>query len=779
MLPSEPQPRRNARGVQQVEEILDLLYRRRWLIAITFLVCGGLAAAYALTQTPMYRTSALVLVDLDRKGGGAGAGGSPSAPDLFVRDSRTVQTELFVLNASRGIRERVRERLESEYGRVPPGNVSFSLADRNVSSGIKISASSTSPEAAAALANAHAIEYVAQTQISSRSYLTSTREFLQEQADRLRGEVTSADSKVAGQMSSAGGASLGNNALLSQLSSLEAALSEAQINRQMRVNRLQAIEDQLNDITPHIADRMGSDTDRRIATIESEITQQETLLRPIQEREARGAAINEAAARAIRSRLTSLERQKAELSQRYVNEVMEAGGIAAPGEALSYVNNLQGQASQERIELSGLDGRIGQLRSRIGQVSSELGRAPSETISLERASQDRQTASSAYASVAEQLQQMRVLEASEPGYARILREAPVPWLPDGPGWLRTLFLGLGMGLGLGVALAFAKDKLDNKIYKPEHVAALGLPVLEVVPNMDAVVKDILGGVERIRVGDHDMASQLVTIHAPLSPASEVYRHLRTAIQFSRPDTVVQTLLVTSAGAGEGKSTTASNLAAAFAQAGRTTVIIDADLRRPRLHEEFGVPSDAGLFQLVQLGTFEPETLREALDPFRVGVDNLFVVPAGAVAVGTPSGTPGTGQWSVPNPAEVLGSPEIRALLAGLREIVDVIILDTPPVLAATDAVLLSTQADATLFVTSAGLSKSGDIQQAISHLDDVGAKVIGAVLNRFSLESAFGYAYTYGHYSKYGAYSKYGPYTQDAAPKKKAKSKFFAKPSTH
>ncbi|WP_420457501.1 polysaccharide biosynthesis tyrosine autokinase [Rubrivirga sp.] len=770
MLPSESQPRRSARGVQQVEEILDLLYRRRWLIAITFLLCGLLAAAYALTRTPVYRTSALVLVDLDRKGGAGGVGESPTAPDLFVRDSRTVQTELFVLNASRGIRERVQERLESEYGRVPPGSVSFSLADRNVSSGIQISATSTSPEAAAALANAHAIEYVAQTQISSRSYLTSTREFLQEQADRLRGEVTSADAKVAGRMSSAGAASLGNNALLSQLSSLESALSEAQIDRQMRVNRLQSIEDQLNDITPHLADRMGSDTDRRISTIEREITEQEGRLRTFQEREARGAAIDEAAARAIRTRLASLERQKAELGERYINEVMGAGGIAAPAEALSYVNNLQNQAAQERIELSGLDGRIGQLRSRIGQVSSELGRAPSEEISLERASQDRQTASSAYSSVAEQLQKMRVLEASEPGYARILREAPVPWLPDGPGWLRTLALGLGMGLGLGVALAFAKDKLDNRIYKPEHVAALGLPVLEVVPDMDAVVEDILGGAETIRVGDHEMASQLVTIHAPLSPASEVYRHLRTAIQFSRPDTVVQTLLVTSAGAGEGKSTTASNLAAAFAQAGRSTVIIDADLRRPRLHEEFGVPAGSGLFQFVQRGLSEPDDIRQALEPFRVGVDNLFVVPAGGAA--------GDDQWTVPNPAEVLGSPEIRALLDGLRKVVDVIVLDSPPVLAATDAVLLSTQADATLFVTSSGLSKSGDIQQAVSHLDDVGAKVIGAVLNRFSLDNAFGYAYTYGHYSKYGAYSKYGPYTKDTAPaKKKKKGKFSAKPS--
>ena len=763
-----PRPHRNARGTSSVEEVLDLLYRRRWAILLSTLVASLIAAAMVFSQTPMYTTSALVLVDLDRTNSGGAAAG-PAAPDEFVRDSRSVQTELFVLNSSRGIRERVNERLAGPDGQMPPGDVSFSLADRNVSSGIRINAMSPDPEAAAELANAYAEEYVAQTQIASRSYLTDTREFLEEQAERLRGEVSSADAQVEGRMRSAGSAAQGSGAILSQLSALKAQLSEAQINRRMSASRLATINGQLNDIQPRLAERMSSGTDRRVQAIDGEIASVEQQLQVYNQREAAGLAIDEPAAARLRNRIAQLQQQKEAASARYVNEVMGAGGVQNPAEAMSYVTNLQGQASQERITISGLDARIGQLSSRIGQLNSELGRAPSQTISLERASQDREAASQTYASVASQLEQIRVQEASEPGYARVLREATVPWAPGGPGWLRVIGIGLALGLGGGLAIAIAWDKIDNRVYKPEHVAALGVPVLEAIPDLDPVVKDVLGGAKTLTVGRREVVSELVTVHAPLSPAAETYRHLRTAVQFSRPDAVVETLLVTSAAPSEGKSTTAANLAAAFAQGGRATVLVDTDFRRPRVHEMFGMPAGTGLFQLLRQTDLAPAALREALDRnFATGVDNLWVVPAGAVAVEDQHG-PDDGRPTIENPAEVLGSPALRALLDALGEAVDVVVIDTPPVLVATDAVLLSTQADATVLVTNAGTSKSGDIEQALAHLDDVGARVVGAILNRFSLDKALGYAYTYGHYSRYGSYSKYGYTASGKGSPKKAK----------
>ena len=758
---------REARGSHQVEEVVDLLYRQRWIILVATLLGLAGAAAFAASRVAVYRTDALVLVDLDRSQGSMTPG--PETPDPLSRGARSVSTELFVLNSSRGIRERVVERLGDDKGRLPSGSVSFTLADRNVPSGIRIVASSTDPEAAAALANAYAEEYVEQTRIASQSYLSSTREFLEEQAERLRGVVSAADSDLEGEMT--GTATVGTAALSSQLSQLQAQVGEAQINRQMRVNKLASINSQLNDITPRLADRLASGTDRRIAEIDRQLAELRTQTQVYDRREAAGEDIDESRARPLRGRITALEQERDRLSRAYVDEVMGAGGVAAPTEALSLVANLQGQAAQERIEISGLDGRIRQLQSRLGQVSGQLGRAPSQVISLERATQDREAASQTYASVATELEKVRVQEASEPGYARILREAPVPWAPSGSRWTRLLGLGLGLGLGAGLTLGVARDRLDNRVYKPEHVAALGVPVLEAIPDLAPVIKETLGGAERLPVGGREVVSELVTVHAPLSPASETYRHLRTAIQFSRPDVVIHTLVVTSAGAGEGKSTTASNLAAAFAQSGRTTALIDTDFRRPRIHDIFGQPAHPGVYQFVEgrLGSpeaFEPAELRRVIqERFATGVDDLYAIPSGAIALEDPEYGPDDDRPVVANPTDILGSAAFRALLDALREAVDVVVIDTPPVLVTTDAVMLSTQADATLLVTSAGTSKTGDVEQALSHLDDVGAHVIGAVLNRFSLDKALGYAYTYGHYSRYGAYSKYTAYS----PKRRSK----------
>ena len=756
MAADRPRPIRPAGSAQgkQIEEILDVLYRRRWIIAGVFLLVAAGAVAYVSSQKPLYTTSALVLIELDRAASAAET--SVGEPTPFVRDARSVYTELFVLQSSRGIRERVANSI-GEDGQLPPGGVSFDLADRNVSTGIQIKAVSPDPEAAAALANAYAQEYVAQTQLASRSYLTTQREFLEEQQARLRGELDQADSQVSNRTTPA--ASIGTSSLVSRLAGLQAQRDDARIELRTRRNRLASINSQLSDITPGLTRRLSEATDRRLAEIETNLAQLRQRLQPFERRRAAGEAVAEGEERAIRNRVDELQREKLALSGRFVGEALDAGGVAAPEQALSYVADLKSQAIQEQIELQGLAGKVASLNSQIGQLEAQLGRAPSQAVSLERAQQERQAASQTYATVTSRLQEVRVQEESEPGYARVLREAPVPRAPTNTSPFKTLGLALLGGLGLGIALAVARDRIDNRVYKPEHVSALGVPVLEAVPDLEPTIKEALGSNAPVEIGGRKVVPELVTLHAPLSPASETFRHLRTAVQFSRTDAVVRTVVVTSAGAGEGKSTTSSNLAVTFAQAGRRTVLIDADFRRPRLHDVFGAPVDYGLAQVLEGRYADVESLESLLpEAFSSPVDNLFVIPTGAVAVEHELDGPGDGRATVANPSELLGSPELRDLLQGLLQVVDVVVVDTPPVLAATDAVLLSTQADATLLMTSSGKSKVGDVRQALAHLDDVGARVVGAVLNRFSLDKALGYAYTYGHYSKYGAYSNYGPY---------------------
>ena len=750
-------------GKKQFEETIDLLYRRRRLILGTFLLVGAVAALAAFMQRPVYEADSVVLIDLEKVASTAEGTPTPGATAPFVRDNRSTETELFILSSSRGIRERVAERLKQENGTLPSGGARFQLASRNVASAIQIVGTSSDPQAAAEWANAYAEEYVRQTQTASRSYLTSTREFLQEQAARLRGELQAADGRVAGQLSSAGASVAGAGALSSQAMALRSERDQAMIDLQMHQNQLGAINGQLSDISPRLAERMSSNIERRIGTIDQAIARLENEKLPYQTYAAsRGTdASQRAEVVRIDQQIEGLERDKATLTTQFTAEVMAAGGITAPAAGFAHVAGLKGQSAQERVSISGLQGRVSQLNRSIGQIEGQARRAPGQQTAIGSVERDQAQAAQMYEYVVTQLQQTQIAEESEPGYARILRQAEVPVVPAGSGPFRSVGLGLLAGLGLGLVLAFARDKVDNRIHKPDHVTALGVSVLEAIPDLKPTVRDDLGGATTIEVAGRDIVSELVTLHAPLSPASETYRHLRTRVQFSRPGMVVRSIVVTSSGPEEGKSTTAANLAVTFAQAGRRTVLIDADLRRPRQHEVFGIRSTTGLAQLLAIDETSPDTLNTWLDThFTSGVDGLFVIPTGAVAVEEGTAGPGDGRFLVPNPSELLGAPPVRALLQALLDVVDVVIIDTPPVLAATDAVLLSTQADATLLVTCAGKTKAGDIEQSLAHLDDVGAEVIGAVLNRFSLEHAAGYVYTYGHYSRYGPYSKYGAYGQ-------------------
>ncbi|MBE9471894.1 MAG: CpsD/CapB family tyrosine-protein kinase [Chloroflexi bacterium] len=208
-----------------------------------------------------------------------------------------------------------------------------------------------------------------------------------------------------------------------------------------------------------------------------------------------------------------------------------------------------------------------------------------------------------------------------------------------------------------------------------------------------------------------MAEQpdLITLTNPRSPATEAYRTLRTNLTFAALDKPIETLVVTSAAPGEGKSTVLANLAVTMAQGGRRTILVDADLRRPGLHEIFGIVNDRGLTTMI---------VEEAVldDPplIDVGVDNLWLMPSGPMP---------------PNPADILGSRKMEEVIAALRARADVVLFDAPPIIAVTDAAVLGTKVDGVLLVVCAGRTRREHAQRARELLERVHVRIVGAVLN--------------------------------------------------
>lgn len=223
----------------------------------------------------------------------------------------------------------------------------------------------------------------------------------------------------------------------------------------------------------------------------------------------------------------------------------------------------------------------------------------------------------------------------------------------------------------------------------------------------------------------DTGAGLAAFTEPRSAAAEAYRTLRTNIQFSSPDNPVHTMLVTSTSPDDGKSTTIANLAITFAASGSPTVLVDADLRRPHLHKIFGLANDSGLTTLVA-------ELARATDPARVQpplqqtqVENLRVLTSGPVP---------------PNPAEILASQRMTSVLQMLRDTAEYVLIDTPPIIAVTDAGVLAPRVDGVLLVINAGKTRRDLAVKARDMLQQVNANLLGVVLNNATLDKS-AYAY--------------------------------------
>jgi tyrosine-protein kinase Etk/Wzc len=310
------------------------------------------------------------------------------------------------------------------------------------------------------------------------------------------------------------------------------------------------------------------------------------------------------------------------------------GGLGDTRSGFDRVAELRRQLTDARVELSGYRAQRDQLARRAADYSRELGAIPDQYIDLAQLQRERTAAERLYQSLDQKLQEARVAEEGELGYATVIRPAFTPGAPFAPKRNRDVLLAFLFGLGLGVTLAIARVRLDHRFFRPDDLREAGYPLLGTVPDFRDLIEKDFAGKETVEVDGRRMDSRLVSLLNPMATASETYRALRTSVQFSRPDTVVQTILVTSASPGEGKSVTAANLAIVLAQAGRRVLLVDCDLRRPTVHKKFGFPREPGLVQLVFDG--------QPVDPaaFHQPADDLWVLTAGAL---------------IANPSEMLSS----------------------------------------------------------------------------------------------------------------------------
>jgi capsular exopolysaccharide synthesis family protein len=359
---------------------------------------------------------------------------------------------------------------------------------------------------------------------------------------------------------------------------------------------------------------------------------------------------------------------------------------------------------------------LADLQKSIHEETLKLSRKELEYLALER---EVMTNREIYNTMLAKIKELSLAEGAPPKSIRVIEQAELPTNPVDNRIIKIILSGI-LGLILGVSLAFFMEYLENSIRTPDDVEQyLGLPVLGVVPQLMTENSN--------RIPPIVMQNNEANLHA------EAYRSLRTNLMFSDVKEPVKTITVTSAGPKEGKSITSVNLAVALSQAGKNVILVDADLRRPTLHNVFKVDKYKGLSGVIIGDTSVEEAIQKTEIP------GLNILPSGRISA---------------NSSELLGSNQMRLLISQLRGCYDVTLFDSAPILGMADTPVLAAETDATVIVIKTGKTNRKTLKFILGQLDRVSANICGVVLN--NVDVRFDRYYDYYHYYYYLPYKDEG-----------------------
>jgi len=411
----------------------------------------------------------------------------------------------------------------------------------------------------------------------------------------------------------------------------------------------------------------------------------------------------------LKSDLSDLQRQQAQLSQRYGEKHPEVTKIATA---------VQGSEAKLRLEITKIvDSVKGEFQTAVAQereLQNALNAQKNEALSMNRRGielsvlqREAESNRQIYESLLQRTKETDISSGARSTNARILDMAETPRSPISPNVQRELTLSFVVSLVLAIGLGFFVEYLDNRIKTPQDMKNhLGVPFLGMIP---------------VAAKRKDGTNPLLNNGASPSFA-EAFKTVRTNVLFSSADSGLRTLVITSAGPGEGKSLVSANLAMALAQAGQRVLLVDADMRRPRIHEIFDISQEPGFSNLLTGNAKASEVIQKS------SVHGLWVLSAGHIP---------------PNPAELLGSRRYGDFVASLEEHFDWAVIDTPPVLVVADSSIVANEATGVVFVVGAEHTSRHAARNAVEQLAAANAHVIGSVLNKANIA---GNPYYYSSY---------------------------------
>lgn len=582
---------------------------------------------------------------------------------------------------------------------------------------INITAHSTDPKSAQKIANTVAHVYMVEhtNEVNKRTF--ESRKFIEDQLERVNQKLKEAEERVRRFREEHKLLSLDSqtSTLLGQLAAVEAEYMKL----------MKAIEEMT-----FMHDRLKSWEDKPISTKESfYINEASTLYKNLNER------------------LVSLLLEKDTLLLTYTEEYPTVKEINT--QLKEIVRNMIAQLKEQ---LSIIKKRKQTVKATIDDYHRRLKALPEKGLALARLERDVRLNEKVYALLESKLQEAKIKEAAKIEEVIIVKPALEPNAPiKNPQVAIKTMLGLIIGLIIGLVFAFVYETLDTSIGAIKEVEEfVGASVIGIIPAIDMrEVKEILKKIYKTEVLSNKFVKQrarLITHFIPNSVTSECYRAMRTNVQFAGFDKQMKIIAFTSALANEGKSTTIVNAAITMAQAQNKVLLVEADLRKPVIARWFGVELIPGLTEII-LGSYAwRDNIRTITDimlgdmdveeaMFTPGLDNLHIIPCGHIP---------------PNPAELINSENLVQFLKDVRKEYDVILIDLPPVLSATDAAIVSSKVDGVAMVYKAGSTARGALRRAKDQLEQVRTNIIGIILNELKAEVSQDYSDIDYHRYQYG-----------------------------
>ena len=718
-----------------LSEYFRILFRGRWIIFISFIVIVGSTAYFTYKMRPVYEALTTIMIEEE----GMEDNIFDMNPFFNIKNnltnqmevlkSRTLseqvirslqnspyQTELEILRDNQTFDEKVEALLEN-----------LSVIDIKDTDIIEMKVIAHSSFEAAFLANAVANEYYLQQLSFSKGEVSEVRVFIEDQLQAVREKLTRSEELLKRYKEEQKIASLSveTQQMVEQAAEFESLYNEAETNLQANLRRLDVLKKKLADTKSTLVDDISEITSPLIQQLQFQIAEKQSMIANLM---AKGYPGTDETVKSIENEIQSLK-------SRLMDETRK---IASTGissiDPIKTTQELFDNILEIDVEIKSLTARSEALLYILDTFNAQLDMLPEKSLTLARLTRDTELNEKIYLMLNEKYEESRIAEAGKTANVRIIDKAKPPSAPIKPNKRLNIILGIFMGLGLGIGISFLIEFLDDSLKTVEDVEKLGLTVLGTIPTID--LEEMAKRMHRDgrNITNIDKArfdSRLITRFSPKSPISEAYRSLRTNIQFARPDKPARTVLITSSATKEGKSTTTANLAITLAQSGSRTLIIDGDLRRPTLHNYMQLDRKMGLTNLIT----QEISFEQSVKP--TDVPNLFLITCGDIP---------------PNPAELVASGQINNILERAKEDFDMVLIDSPPLIAVTDAVILSTKVDGLILVVSSGFVNRREVSRAVSILDNVKSHILGVLINGLDIKRIYGSYYYYYHYYQYYYY---------------------------